>query len=349
MPGLSASWDRVRIDRPARTLPFYPSLSARARSFPRCYCSSHRSLHAHFSVSSSTAFALALLRLDGVGRVTTHRLLAHFPTYEALLATPREQVLVRLKGVAKASDLVARLFDEDAMAPRLEEAQQALRIHTSRHVRVWTPAAEGWPTRLDALDRSDRPVALYSYGISALLAQPTVAILGRAGLSGPAFEQAQALVRRLMDAHVSVIAGAADGFDVVMHKLCYAQRHPSIMIAASGLAKLTPSIRPHASAIVGAQGLVCAPFDMHHGPYPHDDRERAVVQAALAAAVVAVEPQTGSPEAKALAWALDADRPVFGVAGSGPGALPLPERVHRLERPVDFDWVVAAASPPSES
>lgn len=298
---------------------------------------------------SSTAFALALLRLDGVGRVTTHRLLAHFPTYETLLATPREQVLVRLKGVAKASDLVARLFDEEAMAPGLEEAQQALRIHASRHVRVWTPAAEGWPARLDALPRPERPVALYSYGGSALLAQPTVAILGRAGLSSPAFEQAQALVRRLADAGIPVIAGAADGFDVVMHKLCYSQRHPSVMVAANGLAKLTPSIRPHASAIVGANGLVCAPFDMHHGPYPHDDRERALVQAALAAVVVVVEPQTDSPEAKALAWALDAARPVFGIAGAGSEAVPLPERVHRLERPVDFDWVVAAATPPSDS
>ncbi|MEM6782707.1 MAG: DNA-processing protein DprA [Bacteroidota bacterium] len=293
-----------------------------------------------------TSFALALLRLDGVGRVTAHRILRHFPTHAALLNTPREQVLIRLKGVAKADALVARLFDEEAMAPVFDAVRTALQIHAGRHVRVWTPAAEGWPAGLDQLPRAERPVTLYSYGTSALLAEPTVSILGRAGLSSVAFETAQALVRHLIGAGVPVVAGAADGFDVVMHKLCYTQRHPSVMVAASGLAKLTTSIRPHASAIVGANGLVCAPFDMHHGPFPHDDRERALTQAALGTAVVVVEPQSDAsdgaraPEDKALAWALDAGRPVFAIAGPDTGALS--ERVHRLDRPVDFDWVVAA-------
>ncbi|MEM8601810.1 MAG: DNA-processing protein DprA [Bacteroidota bacterium] len=292
-------------------------------------------------MNPSTLFALALLRLDGVGRVTAHRVLRHFPTHEALLDAPREQVLIRLKGVAKAEALVARLFDEDAMAPVLDEVRTALRIHAGRHVRVWTPAAPGWPGGLDALPRAERPVTLYSYGTSALLAQPSVAMLGRAGLSAPAFETAQALVRHLIGAGLPVIAGAADGFDVVMHKLCYTQRHPSVMVAASGLAKLATSIRPHASAVVSANGLVCAPFDMHHGPFPHDDRERALTQAALAAAVVVVEPLPDTPDTKALAWALEAGRPVFAIAGTR--AEPLSERVHRLDRPVDFDWVVAAA------
>lgn len=298
-------------------------------------------------MNPSTLFALALLRLDGVGRVTTHRLLQHFPTWEALLDTPREQVLVRLKGVAKAEALVTRLFDEDAMAPVLDEVRTALQIHAGRHVRVWTPAAPGWPAGLDLLPRAERPVTLYSYGTSALLQQPTVAVLGRAGLSGPAFEAAQALVRHLISAGLPVVAGAADGFDVVMHKLCYTQRHPSVVVAASGLAKLPTSIRPHASAVVGAGGLVCAPFDMHHGPFAHDDRERALTQAALAAAVVVVEPQADTPEHKALAWALDADRPVFAIAGTDTKALS--ERVHRLDRPVDFDWVVAAARTSNEA
>ena len=59
-------------------------------------------------------YVLALLSLDGVGRVTAHRLIEHFPTYDALRATPREQVLLRLKGLPHAERTVGLLFDETA-------------------------------------------------------------------------------------------------------------------------------------------------------------------------------------------------------------------------------------------
>ena len=61
--------------------------------------------------------------------------------------------------------------------------------------------------------------------------------------------------------------------------------------------------------------------------------------AARASAFFTPEPETH--EARALGWAVEHDRPVFGVAGDAP----LPERVHPLGRPIDLDWVVAAAQP----
>ena len=54
----------------------------------------------------SPAFALALLSLDGVGRVTAHRLIERFASAEAVRGAPREQVLLRLRGVAVGLDAV---------------------------------------------------------------------------------------------------------------------------------------------------------------------------------------------------------------------------------------------------
>src|SRR5690606_30639695 len=111
-------------------------------------------------------------------------------------------------------------------------------------------------------------------------------------------------------------------------------------VAACGMARLQPAFRPAVSAAVRGGGLFVSPFAMEHGPFEHDDQDRLLVQTAVAQAVVFVDPRPETPEAAAMAWALEAGMPVFGLA---PGALP--ERVHALRTDVDVDWVAAAARP----
>ena len=70
---------------------------------------------------TTVPFALALLSLEGAGRVTAHRLLERFPTAEAVREAPREQVLLRLKGVAHADRTVDAICDaafDDALDRR---------------------------------------------------------------------------------------------------------------------------------------------------------------------------------------------------------------------------------------
>ena len=82
------------------------------------------------------AFALALLDQEGVGRVTAHRLLERFPTHESLLAYPREQVLIRLKGAPNAERTVARLFDLGVFRDALQKAEDEVKSLAEKHVRV---------------------------------------------------------------------------------------------------------------------------------------------------------------------------------------------------------------------
>lgn len=287
----------------------------------------------------AAAFALALLRVDGIGRVTARRLLAHFPTYDALRATPREQVLLRIKGAPKAEALVGRLFDAETMGTHLDAVRAELDALGARGVAVLTDRDPRWPAGLDALDRSERPVVLYAYGHADVLTRPAAALFARPPLPGPAFEVAQDLVRALIAHDLVVIAGAEHGFDVVVHKLCAAAGHPSVLVANAGMAKVAKPMRPAVTAAVRTGGLLLSPFPMEHGPYDHDDAERALVSTALAnaSAFFAVPPD--SHEDRAMRWNLDHDKPTFGVAGEAP----LPERVHPLDRPLDLDWVVAAA------
>ncbi len=294
-------------------------------------------------MTDTTLFALALERMDGVGRVTAGRLLDHFADYADLLRYPREQVLARIKGAPKAGALVARLFDRAAMEVLLKQAEQALAALHEKRVAVLTPRHEAWPGGLALLPRGSRPFLLYGYGHLAALARPLVAFLARPPISPERFEQAQALARHLLPHGVAPATGAAHGFDVVLQKLCHAgtTAHPSVLVTSAGMAKAPPPLRPTISATVRAGGLLLSPFPMEHGPYEHDDKERALVLAALARACAFFEPQPDTPEWHALAWAVEAGRPVFGVAAPHH---PLPAPVHPLHSAVDFDWVLAATT-----
>ncbi len=289
---------------------------------------------------AASAFALALRDTDGIGRVTAQRLLAHFPSYEALRATPREQALLRIKGAPNAAALIAHLFDADAMGTALAEAEARLDALAARRVEVLTARDARWPAGLADLDRAERPVVLYAYGDADLLVRPSAALFARPPLPGPAVEVAQDLVRALIAHGIVVVAGAEHGFDVVVHKLCASAGHPSVLVTNVGMGKVPKPMRPTVSATVRAGGLLLSPFALDHGPFAHDDAERALVMASVANASAFFAPQAESHEERAMQWAAEHGKPTFGVAGD----VPLPDRVHPLARPLDLDWVVAAAS-----
>ena len=272
-----------------------------------------------------SALALALLSLDGVGRVSAHRLLERFPTLDALRATPREQVQLRLKGAPNADRTVATLFDDDAFRPALDRAGAEVAALRDKRIGVLAPGGAGWPSGLDALPRADRPVVLYTYGDAGALAGPALAVLARAPLDGGPFEAAQALVRRTATGGagrtpVALAVGAQSGVDLALQKVALDAGARVVAVVEAGLAKLRPPMRPGATALVRAGGVLVSPFPMTHGPFDHDDRERALVQAALGTAVCAVAPPPDSPEVRAAAWAAGAGRPLALVPPAPPGA-----------------------------
>ncbi len=279
--------------------------------------------------------------MDGVGRVTAGRLLSHFASYDDLLRYPREQVLARIKGAPRSEALVAEDVDQDRYRQQLEKAEQTLaRLH-KQQVTLVTMRDAVWPVGLNDMPRGNRPFLLHAYGRLDVLRRPIVAVLARPPLTTASVEQAQVLVDHLVQHGAAPATGATHAFDEAVHKLCYAGTtgYASLLVASAGMAKAPSSMRPTISAVVRAGGLFLSPFAMDHGPYEHDDKERALLLAALARACVFFEPTPNTPEWHALTWAVETERPVFGVAAP---RHPLPERVHPLHSDVDVDWVLAA-------
>jgi len=268
---------------------------------------------------SPTPFALALLSLDGVGRVTAHRLLERFPSAAAVRAAPREQVLLRLKGVPRA-DLTVDAVCAPAFDDALAQAEARIAAFAAKQIAVLTPGADAWPAGLDALPRADRPVVLYAFGDLAALAWPSLAVLAAAPLDAAPFEAAQTVAKAVLARGRGVIVGAAHGVDLALQKLSLGAGVPAVAVVGSGLARLERSMRPGATALTRAGGLLVSPFAMTHGPFPHDDRERALVQAALGRAVLAVAPPADSHEDRAAAWAAEAGRPLLALPPVPSGA-----------------------------
>ena len=288
-------------------------------------------------------FALALLSLDGVGRVTAHRVLERFPTLDALRSTPREQVLLRLKGAPHAERTVETLFSDDAFGHALERANAVIEALGAKRVRVLAPSDAAWPAGLSDLPRDVRPVVLYAHGEIAVLSRPRLSFLTHAPVDGAVFETTQALARAVMAQGVGLVVGARHGVDVALQKLAVGADVPAVAVAGFGLARIERSMRPAATALVRAGGLLLSPFPMAHGPFDHDDRERALVQAALGRAVCATAPPPESAEDRAAAWAAEAGRALALVPPAPPGAAWASD-AHPVDGPASFAAVAALAT-----
>ena len=270
------------------------------------------------SSDDPTTFVLALSHLDGVGRVTAGRLATHFAHYDDLRSHSREEVFLRIKGVPHAEKIAERLFEDEPMQTALAEAETKQEALRERGVEVLAPRSEAWPARLDDLALRQRPLLLWAYGPPEVLDRSSVSLLAHPPMEEAPFERAQALAQHLAADGAVPVLGAQSGFDVAIARRAADDRVPVILVAACGLGQLPRRMRPIASQVVRTGGLLISPFAMQHGPFDHDDRERAQVQAALADACVFAPSAAGTPEGQARAWATEAGRPTFVLTDDPP-------------------------------
>ena len=203
----------------------------------------------------SAVFALALLSVDGLGQTTAHRILERFSSWDALRATPREQVRLRLKGTPRLDHLLDVVLGDGFDAEHLTPARADVETLRQRGIHTVSNGDATWPDGLNDLERSDRPVVLYAFGQLEALARPALACLGRPPLAPVAFEAAQALARHALTSGAGLVVGAQSGFDVALQKLSLGVNRGAVAVLNCGLAKLEKSLRPAATALTRGGGL----------------------------------------------------------------------------------------------
>ena len=262
-------------------------------------------------MSESAVFAMALSGMREISRVTAGRLLNEFKTYDTLLRDPFEDVQNRLPGIRGANRIVRILRDEDAMRARLTAASEHLSRLNQRRIHVISPLDSAWPARVNVLPLAKRPYLFYAYGAIKLMQTQVIAIFGARNMDPDLIERARLLAARLTSDGCTLATGLVHEFDLEMHRL----PRPSVLVASSGFSRIPKNMRAVISQVTRAGGTLVGTFPLDYGPFDHDDRTRAVLQAALASVSVFFVPVKPTPEWGSLEWLHEANRSAI-VIGS---------------------------------
>ncbi len=293
-----------------------------------------------------TLLALCLQQIDGLGRVGIRRLLDSFRSLEELASCPLEQIIVRLKGIANASAIAARLHDQEETSVWADRAKVELDELLRRNVKPLTSGCPEWPDSLSKLPNRFAPAIVYCYGATSLLTASSVAFVSEAEIGDEAFGHLQRLASAILSRQIAVISGVESGVDVVLAKLSVdsdVRVGRSICVANTGLAKIPSRIRPIVSQVARNGGVLVSSFAMAHGPFSHDSLERTLIQSALGTVVVLCgdipDPDEASshPFNQVARYCHDVKKPVFSIGGHSQRT-----DIHPLRSESDDEWVIAS-------
>jgi DNA processing protein len=204
----------------------------------------------------------------------------------ALLALDDER-LIRALGGKDAEELLIEHAQLDPAAMSTPEGVERICRHERRYPRELREGA-GMPSLLHVAGGIER--------LRALLAEPTVAIVGTRAASDYGMEVAHGLARGLAASGVTVMSGLADGIAAAAHAGALEIGGPTVTVTAGGVDVCHPARRGALQRRIQASG--CLLSEMPCGERPrgwcHTARARIVV--ALAGMVIVVEARDSTGE-----------------------------------------------------
>ena len=285
---------------------------------------------------------LRLIRTPQIGPVTYAQLLARFgDAARAIEALPE----LAARGGGRAPPVADRAVAERELA--------AVAKLGARHLFLGEP---DYPLLLAQL--ADAPAAIMVRGDTALMARPTVAMVGARNASAAACRFARQLAAELVREQVSVVSGLARGIDTAAH--VGSLDGGTIAVIAGGIDVVYPPENAALQERIARDGLLIAEQPPGVEPrarhFPH--RNRIIAGLALGTLVVEAAPKSGSLITARLAGEMG--REVMAVPGSPldpraqgcnglirDGATLIQNAAEILEtiRPIDARMVRAPVSP----
>jgi len=245
-------------------------------------------------------------------------LLQAFGSPQALVAAPATRI-AKIAGDRAAARL-SRRDDERtrALAAWLEDP--------SHRIVAW--GDDDYPPRL--MQAPDPPPVLFVLGLVALLARPSIAIVGSRHATPQGLDDAQAFAATLAGAGLTIVSGLALGIDAAAHRGALGTEASTVAVTGTGPDRVYPSSHRDLAHAIAQKGAIATEFVPGTPPLKPNFPRRNRVIAGLALGVLVIEaaPQSGSLITARLA--LEADRDVFAVPGSIHS--PLSKGPHRLIR-----------------
>jgi DNA processing protein len=249
-----------------------------------------------------------LLETPGIGRGGARRLLVACGSPEAVFAS-RQAVLRELVGPAAA---LALSTEPPEFQPRLAAARAWLAGGDDRS--VLTPGEPAFPPLL--LNTADPPLLLYVQGDRAVLALPSVAVVGSRSHSPQGGDNARAFARALGEQGYVVVSGLAIGIDGQAHEGALEAPAGTIAVVGTGLDRVYPARHRALAHRIAAHGALVSEFAPGTPALAENFpmRNRIIAGMSLGTLVVEAALQSGSLITARLAS--EAGREVFAIPGS---------------------------------
>jgi DNA processing protein len=262
---------------------------------------------------------LRLQQTPGVGAVAGNALLEALETPDRIFsATPAElhaalaSVLApQLANAAVQALLVAPpgLLDESARLARativwLEQPSHAL----------LTLDDPGYPAALRQIHGA--PLLLYIKGRRALLAQPSLAIVGSRNASAQGVANAEHFAVALSRAGLAIVSGLALGIDAAAHRGGLVGGGGTIAVIGTGIDRIYPARNGDLARRIAAEGCIVSEYALGTPPLSDNFPRRNRIISGLARGVLVVEAAAQSGSLITARYALHQGRDVFAIPGS---------------------------------
>ena len=179
-----------------------------------------------------------------------------------------------------------------------------------------SPGDPGYPPRLRDLRLAPDP--LWVAGDPAVLALPSVAIVGTRRMSPYGERVAAELAQALAAAGIVVVSGLAQGIDTSAHRAAIESGGRSVAVLGEGLTSHAAAVRGRRRVLatrLQARGALVSQYAPERPPQGWMFAKRNAVIAALAGAVIIAEAPFGSGALITAAEARSLGRPLYAVPG----------------------------------
>ena len=202
----------------------------------------------------------------------------------------------------------------DAIAIATSRAEGALAAAAQADMTPLAWSDPDYPVLLGCV--RDPPPVLWVRGDRALLARPTVAIVGSRAATPYAVDIAFRLGRELSDRGVVVASGLARGVDSAAHRGCMAGPSPTVAVLGSGLDRIYPASHAMLAGEISQKGLLVSELGPGAAPLPEHFPLRNRIISGISLGVVVVEASEKSGSLITARCALEQGRDVMAVPGN---------------------------------
>lgn len=245
--------------------------------------------------------------LPGIGRLTYHRLLAHFGSPSRVLD-------------ASAEDIIAATNVSPTLATRITTARSTINVESELHLLAQYQAEiityadkENYPQNL--LRTSSPPPLLYMRGRLMEKDQFSITVIGSRACTPYGKLMCERIVSGLVDYGFTIVSGAATGIDTYAHLTAIKAGGRSIAVLPCGLAAINSSRTRRLIEEISSQGAVLTEYPMKRHEERANYAPRNSILAALSLATVVIEAALESGSLMTAFFAIDENRYVFAVPG----------------------------------